>query len=73
LIDDNSEMFLNEGTDKESEATLLNKTCIETQLHLADAATIEEYQNKLKDDPEHACVSCHRLFGRDGITKFQYV
>jgi len=57
LTDDNSEMFVNEGTDKESEAALLNNTglpCIETQLHLAHAATIEEYQNKLKDDPEHA-------------------
>jgi len=68
-------MFINEGTDKESEAVLLNKTglpCIETQLHPAHAATIEEYQNKLKDDPEHACVSCHRLFVRDDITKSQY-
>ena len=62
LIDEDAEMYLNEGKDKDTEALLLSSAGlphIETQLQLTHAATIEEYHSKLNDDPEHACVSCH--------------
>jgi len=65
-------MFLNEGKDDDTEAVLLSSAGlphIQNQLQLAHAATIEEYHNK---HPEHACVSCHRLFAKGGVTKFQY-
>ena len=72
---DSPEIFLNEGTDRDTEAALLSTEGlrhIETQLQVQYAATIEEYSNKIKDDPEHACVSCHRLFVKNGVTKFKY-
>jgi len=25
-----------------------------------------------KDDPEHACVSCQRLYTKNNVTKFRY-
>ena len=74
LIEEDAEMFFNDGRGKDSEAVLLSSEgipYIETQLQLAHAATIEQY-HKVKDNPEHACVSCHRLFVKDGVTKFQY-
>jgi len=75
LIDEEAEMFLNESEDKSSEALILSNDGlphIETHLQLAHAEMINEYQEKLNDDPEHACVSCHRLLAKSSVTKFKY-
>ena len=75
LIDENGELYLNEGNDEETEEVLLSAEGlphVETQLQVAHATTIDEYHSKLRDDPEHACVSCHRLFTKGGVTKFRY-
>jgi len=61
-------MFLNESEeDKSSEALILSNEGlphIETHLQLAHAEMINECQEKLNDEPEHACVSCYRLLAK---------
>ena len=74
LIDEYGDIYLSEGTDKESRQILDDEGLphCETKLQVTYASTIEEYQGKLKDDPEHACVSCHRLLCRSNVTKFKF-
>ena len=72
LIDEKAEMFLNESENKTSEALILSSEglpLIEAHLQLAHAEMINEYQN---EDPEHACVTCHRLLAKSSITKFKF-
>ena len=45
---------------------------LETWLQLVHACAIEEYNAKLKDDPEHVCVSCHRLLLRRNVIGFKF-
>ena len=45
---------------------------LETRLKAVHACAIEEYNAKLKDDPEHVCVSCHRLLLRRNVTGFTF-
>ena len=65
-------MFLNESEDKASEALILSNEGlphIETHLQLAHAEMISGYQEKLNEDPEHAC---DRLLAKRSITKFKF-
>ena len=36
------------------------------------APIIEEYNDKLSEDPEFACCSCERLMFCNNVTKFKY-
>jgi len=61
LIDDDNNTLADEKSDKSDEGFIAEGLPnLETQLRVVHALAIEECNKKLKDDPEHVCVSCHR-------------
>ena len=68
MLDDEESLTADEGT-KGVKSSLSTS---ESHLEVTFAAIIEEFYEKLKEDPEFVCCSCERLLVKKVLTHFNF-